>query len=142
MADIQRISPVEARELLNEGYVYVDVRTEAEFAEGHPAGAFNVPGPAGAQPNPDFVTVMNANFPKDAKLVLGCRAGGRSLRAAQALLADGYTNVIDQRAGWDGTRDTFGSVTEPGWSRVGLPGEKGTPAGRSYPDMKAKLAAK
>ena len=40
------------------------------------------------------------------------------MRAAQALVAAGFTNVIDQRAGWDGARDSFGQVTEPGWSRA------------------------
>jgi rhodanese-related sulfurtransferase len=135
MADIKRISPAEAQAMLAEGYVYVDVRTEVEFNEGHPAGSFNVPGPAGQQPNPDFLRVMQANFPQNAKIIVGCRSGGRSLRAAKALVENGYTNVIDQRAGWDGMRDAFGQLTEDGWSRVGLPTEKGQPNGRSYADL-------
>jgi rhodanese-related sulfurtransferase len=135
MTDIFRISPAEAQTKLEDGYVYVDVRTEVEFNEGHPAGAFNVPGPAGQQPNPDFLRVMQANFATDARIVVGCRSGGRSLRAAKALVEAGYTNVIDQRAGWDGARDAFGQLTEQGWSRVGLPTEKGQPAGRSYADL-------
>ncbi len=135
MADIRRISPAEAHAKLAEGYVYVDVRTEVEFNEGHPSGAFNVPGPAGQQPNPDFLRVMLANFPKNTKIVVGCRSGGRSLRAANALVDNGYTNVFDQRAGWDGARDAFGQLTEPGWTRVGLPAEKGQPAGRAYADL-------
>jgi rhodanese-related sulfurtransferase len=133
---VRRISPQEARAKLDEGYVYVDVRTEAEFVEGHPAGAYNVPGPAGASPNPDFLRAMNASFAKDAKIVVGCRSGGRSLRAAEALVADGFTDVFDQRAGWDGARDVFGQVTEPGWTRVGLPAEKGSPAGRTWAELK------
>ena len=41
---VARISPEEAHaKVTNEGYAYVDVRTEAEFAAGHPAGAYNVP---------------------------------------------------------------------------------------------------
>jgi rhodanese-related sulfurtransferase len=138
MADIQRISPAEAEAKLAEGYTFIDVRTEVEFHEGHPAGAFNVPGPAGQQPNPDFLRVMNANFPKDTPIITGCRSGGRSLRAAKALVEDGYTNVLDQRAGWDGVRDQFGQLQEPGWTRVGLPSEKGTPTGRSYADLRIK----
>ena len=136
MADPKRVSPAEAHALLSEGYVYVDVRTEAEFTAGHPLGAYNVPvmlaGGGGMQPNPAFVEVMRASFAKDAKIVVGCKAGGRSLRAATALLGDGFTNVIDQRAGWDGARDAFGQVTEPGWSPAGLPSETGEPAGRGY----------
>ena len=68
---------------------------------------------------------MKAAFPSDAKIVVGCKAGGRSLRAAQALVAAGFTNVVDQRAGWDGARNPFGQVTEPGWAAAGLPREDG-----------------
>jgi rhodanese-related sulfurtransferase len=79
---------------------------------------------------------MAAAFPKDAKIVVGCKAGGRSLRAAQTLASQGFTQVVDQRAGWDGARDPFGQMIEPGWSRVGLPVEQGQPSGRAWEDMK------
>jgi rhodanese-related sulfurtransferase len=142
MPNPTRISPQEANEKLAEGWTYVDVRTTEEFADGHPAGAVNVPlmhaGAGGMVQNADFLRVMGAAFPKDAKLVLGCRSGGRSLRAAHVLLAEGFTTVVDQRAGWDGARNPFGQVSEPGWSRAGLPTEQGQPAGRSWADMKQK----
>jgi rhodanese-related sulfurtransferase len=137
-----KISPEEANAKLAEGWTYVDVRTVEEFDDGHPAGALNVPisfaGRAGMQPNPDFVRVMKASFTPDAKIIVGCKAGGRSMRAAQVLAAEGFTQVLDQRAGWDGVRNPFGQVAEPGWSRVGLPSETGRPAGRSWDDLKAK----
>lgn len=136
MSEPKRVSPQEAQALLAEGYVYVDVRSEAEFAEGHAAGAYNVPlmhaGGGGMTPNTRFREVMRARFPLDAKLIVGCKAGNRSLRAANALLADGYTDVVDQRAGWDGVRDPFGKLSEPGWGPAGLPSETGEPADRSY----------
>src|SRR5580698_3972888 len=123
MTDPTRISPQEASAKLAEGWTYVDVRTTQEFEAGHPPGAVNVPlmhaGPGGMVPNPDFLAVMSAAFPVDARLVVGCKAGGRSLRAARALLGAGFTSILDQRAGWDGARDAFGQVTEPGWSRAG-----------------------
>jgi hypothetical protein len=59
------------------------------------------------------------------------------MRAAQALIASGYTNVVDQRAGFDGPRDAFGGLSEPGWSTLGLPTETETP-GSSYADLKKK----
>jgi rhodanese-related sulfurtransferase len=142
MADIKRISPKEASEKLAEGFTYVDVRTVEEFAAGHPAGAVNVPfmhaGGGAMTPNPDFVRVMSAAFPRDAKIICGCKAGGRSIRAAQTLASEGFTSVLDQRAGWDGARSPFGQLAEPGWSRVGLPTEEGQPGGRSWEDMKSK----
>jgi rhodanese-related sulfurtransferase len=141
-----RISPQEASEKLAQGWTYVDVRTTQEFEAGHPAGAVNVPilhaAPGGMAPNPDFLRVMNAVFAKDAKIVVGCKAGARSLRAAQTLSADGFANVLDQRAGWDGARDPFGQLAEPGWSRVGLPVETGGTGGGSWDDMQRKAAGR
>jgi rhodanese-related sulfurtransferase len=142
MANLTRISPQEASQKLAEGWTYVDVRTVEEFEAGHPPGAVNVPialaAPGRMTPNPDFLPVMAAAFPKDAKIVVGCKAGGRSMRAAQELLGAGFTNVVDQRAGWDGARDPFGQIVEPGWSRVGLEVEQGNPSGRSWDEMKKK----
>ena len=142
MANLTRISPQEASQKLAEGWTYVDVRTVEEFEAGHPPGAVNVPialaAPGRMMPNADFLPVMAAAFPKDAKIVVGCKAGGRSLRAAQALVAAGFTGVLDQRAGWDGARDAFGQMSEPGWSRANLPIERGEPMGRTYADLKKK----
>ena len=139
MSDPKRVSPEDAHALLAEGYLFVDVRTDTEFGLGHPAGAYNVPvmnqGAGGMEPNPRFLEVMKASFPVDAKLVVGCKAGGRSLKAATILREAGYQTVVDQRAGWDGARDPFGQVTEPGWSKVGLPSETGQPEGRSYESL-------
>jgi rhodanese-related sulfurtransferase len=138
--EVTRVSPEEAHAKLQDGYVYVDVRSEPEFAEGHPSGAYNVPlmhmGSDGMTPNPDFLTVMKRRFASDARLVLGCKGGARSLRAARLLLAEGFVDVVDQRAGWSGAADPFGKITEPGWSRVGLPTETGAPEGRSFAHLK------
>jgi len=142
MATIQRVSPAEAKKLVDEqGYVYLDVRSEPEFAGGHPVGAQNIPlmhaGAGGMTPNPDFLAVVQAVYPKDTKLVVGCKAGGRSLKAGEMMIAAGYTDVIDQRAGFDGPRDAFGALTEKGWGPAGLPVETATPGG-SYGELKTK----
>lgn len=130
MTEPKRVSPEEAKQLMDEeGYTYLDVRTEPEFVAGRPVGAKLVPimlaGPSGMTPNPDFLKGVEALFGKDTKLVVGCKAGGRSAKAAAALTAAGYTNIIDQRAGFDGARNSFGQVTEKGWADSGLPIEKG-----------------
>jgi rhodanese-related sulfurtransferase len=142
MSDPTRISPKEASDKLAEGWTYLDVRTAQEFEAGHPPGAVNVPimhvAGGGMAPNPDFARVLSAVFPKNEKIIVGCKSGGRSLRAAQILLAEGFLNVLDQRAGWDGARSPFGEITEPGWSRAGLPSELGQPSGRSWEDVKRK----
>jgi rhodanese-related sulfurtransferase len=142
MSKIQRVSPAEAKRLIDEeGYLYLDVRSEPEYAAGHPAGAHNVPilhaGPGGMKPNPDFLGVVGALYPKDAKIVVGCRSGQRSMRAAEAMVSAGYTRIVDQRAGFEGPRDAFGAVTEPGWGPAGLPVEQATP-GASYAELRQK----
>jgi rhodanese-related sulfurtransferase len=129
--DVTRVSPAEAHDLITrDGYAYVDVRTEAEFVAGHPAGAYNVPFQLplgdGMTDNPDFLRVMHATFTTDTPLVVGCRSGQRSLRAARALVDAGFSHVVDQRAGWAGVRSPFGELTEKGWQAAGLPAETGT----------------
>ena len=121
----RKVSPSEALALMHEGFTYVDVRTESEFADGHPAGAINVPwlkdGPIDPEPNEAFLETMTASFDRSARLVVGCKAGARSAKACDALEAAGFTGVVEQRAGFDGTRGTFGEIVEPGWKRCGLP---------------------
>jgi rhodanese-related sulfurtransferase len=133
------VTPEEAQNLLGEGYVYVDVRSEPEFEGGHPAGSMNVPishmGAAGFEPNPEFMAVLEKTFEKDAKLIIGCKTGARSRRAAAMLTSAGFTNVADMIAGFAGSRDAFGRPS-PGWSQKGLPVETGSPDGRAYADVK------
>lgn len=138
---VTRVSPEEAAALVREhGYVYVDVRSIPEFEAGHPTGAFNIPlmhkTAGGMQPNPDFAADVESQFGKDDKIVLGCRSGGRSLRAAEMLLSMGFTNVVDQRAGWAGARDAFGQLQEPGWEAAGLPTETTATPGRDYHSLR------
>jgi rhodanese-related sulfurtransferase len=139
---VKRVSPEEARDLLEkEGYVYVDVRSIPEFEAGHPTGAYNVPlqhlGPGGMTPNLEFMAVMEKAFPKDAKLVVGCKSGGRSLQAASLLLSAGYRSVIDQRAGFQGTVDPRGRP-EAGWGPKGLPTSRQATEGHAYEALRGK----
>jgi rhodanese-related sulfurtransferase len=136
---VKRVTPAEARELMDkEGYAYLDVRSIPEFDAGHPEGAYNVPllhARAGTMlPNPDFLAVMQRHFPKDSRLVVGCRSGSRSLQAATILQSVGYTQVADQRAGFEGSQDAAGRV-DPGWRPLGLPVSRTAGAGRAYADL-------
>jgi rhodanese-related sulfurtransferase len=136
----RRVTPDQARELMEkEGYVYVDVRSVPEFQAGHPTGAYNVPlnhmGPAGTSPNPDFLAAMEKSFPKDARLIVSCKAGGRSARAAAMLEGAGFTNVADQHDGFEGREG-------PGWRPKGLPVSQEAPADRTWEGVSAKLEKK
>ena len=135
---VKRVSPEEAKDLIDkEGYVYLDVRSLPEFEAGHPTGAYNVPllhqGPVGMTPNPDFLSVMEKSFPKGARLVVGCKAGGRSQRAAALLESAGFTSVVDQKAGYEGP-----NPLEPGWRPKGLPTSTDAAADHTYEGLRAK----
>ncbi len=125
----QRVDPKQASALLQQGWTYVDVRTEQEFEAGHPGGSVNVP-----LSSPDFLAVMKANFPHDAKLVIGCLLGGRSARACQVLEAEGYSQLVDQTAGWGGQRDGTGRVVMVGWADSNFP----VGGGKRFADVRSK----
>ena len=136
---VKRVSPEEALGLMqNEEWSYVDVRSVPEFEQGHPVGAYNVPlahmGPGGSAANPHFLKAMERHFPRDARLVVGCRTANRAEHAVVMLLRAGYTNVAIQRAGFLGTRDFFGR-SDPGWGKKDLPTSLVAESGRSWADL-------
>ena len=142
---VREITPQDANEKLKSGedVVYIDVRTESEFAAGHPAGAVNIPvafpDPGrGMVRNPEFVKVVEAHFPKDKKLILGCQAGPRSNAAASLLQQAGYEEIFNMLGGFGGMRDSGGRVIAPGWSSLGLPVSDENGEGSSYQSLKAK----
>ena len=136
---VTNVTPLEAKRLLDdEGYTYLDVRTVEEFEAGHPSGAFNVPvAHAGMAPNGEFVPVVEAAFEKDALLVVGCKSGGRSARAAEILASRGYSNVVNMDGGFHGRFSPFGTIAQAGWVQEGLPTET-TDEDRSYEALRAK----
>lgn len=125
-------------------HTYVDVRSIPEFENGHPTGAHNVPllnrdrQTGQMRPNPDFLTVMQANYPPDSKLLIGCQMGGRSAQAGQILVAAGYQNVTNVLGGFGGAQDrTTGQIIE-GWAGAGLPVERDAPAEHRYDALRQK----
>jgi len=146
--DIKRISPEEAKELLDseESYVYIDVRTGPEFESGHVPGSKNIPvidrDPYGRmQPNHRFVEIVEANFGKDAKCIVGCQMGGRSMQAAAQLLSAGFTNVVDMRGGMGGETDPMGQTAYPGWAARGLPMTTESDDADQYPKLLDKAGS-
>ena len=139
----KEVSVEEAAALLEAagGHVYVDVRSVPEFQEGHPDGALNVPvmhrQALGLAPNADFLSVMEARFPKEARLLLGCLSGQRSAAAARILDAAGYTDVSNVEGGFGGQRSPSGESLARGWAELGLPTGSGDPEGRSYASLAA-----
>lgn len=71
------------------GYIILDVRTPAEFAEKHIPNAINIP-------NETIGTNEISALPdKDQLIMVYCRSGRRSKEAAEKLVKLGYTNVVE-----------------------------------------------
>jgi rhodanese-related sulfurtransferase len=142
---IKEVTPQQAHDILNAdtSVVYIDVRTEREFAQGHPQGAINIPvafpDPArGMMMNKDFVKIVEASFPHDKKIIVGCQAGPRSNAAAGFLAQAGFQNVSNMIGGFGGMRDPMGTVIAPGWAASGLPVSDDNGEGVSYMSLAAK----
>lgn len=87
-------------------------------------------GPGGMTPNPRFAAEVAARFPKDAPIMLSCKAGGRSARAAAVLADLGFTRLLDQIGGWGGGNG------DPGWVAAGGPATTETLPGRAHAELK------
>lgn len=138
---IRRVDPDQAAELLEQGWTYLDVRSVAEYVEGHVPGSYNIPlldfAPGeGLKPNTNFLGEVLAAFDLEQPLVIGCKSGGRSARAATVLVESGFTNVVDMRGGFYGEVDQSGVVSCAGWAQRGLPVASGDEPGRSYRDLR------
>ncbi len=71
------------------GYIILDVRTPAEFAEKHIPNAINVP-------NETIGTDEISQLPdKNQLIMVYCRSGRRSKEAAEKLVKLGYTNIVE-----------------------------------------------
>ena len=145
---IVQITPPDAHQTLRQdaAVVYLDVRTEAEFQAGHPERAVNIPvvffdQAAGRPvPNQHFLIVVEATIPKEATVVVGCQAGGRSQRAAEIMEQAGYTQVSNMMGGFGGGQDQQGQ-TIAGWQEAGLPVNAENSDGVSYASLAEKAGA-
>jgi rhodanese-related sulfurtransferase len=108
-------------------HVFLDVRTVAEFDAGHPAGSINIPwalkGVMGMSPNPDFLKTVQKHVPKDARIFVSCKMGGRSMHACNAMAGAGYVDLINIDGGFGGRPDPEGGPPVKGWAEAGLPVE-------------------
>ena len=142
---IEEVTPQQAHDILtnDKSAVYIDVRSEGEFAKGHPQGAVNIPlafpDPArGMMMNSDFVKIVEANFPREKKIIVGCQAGPRSTSAANMLQQAGFQDVSNLLGGFGGMRDSTGKVSAPGWAISGLPVSTDNGEGISYQSLSTK----
>ena len=90
----QALPPRGVRELIDEGAVVLDVRTSAEYGEGHVPGAVNV-----SIESPQFVERCGWFIPQDAVIVLVAASPtdpGRALTGLSRVGLDGVTGYLQR----------------------------------------------
>ena len=110
------VDPNQATRLINDGAALLDVRTEAEYKNGHIANAVNIP-----------ISQLKSrldklSFSKTEPLVIYCQTGSRSGRACALLAKSGYEKVYNLGGGI------------MAWQSAGMPVTKG----KSKPNKKKK----
>lgn len=90
LADVPHVDVAELRSQPSDALV-LDVREPEEYAHGHVPGAINLP-------QAELASRLD-EVPRDRPLLLVCRSGVRSLRAAQFLRQVGFDRVANVRGG-------------------------------------------
>ena len=91
---MNEVSPQEAWQRIQQGAFFVDVREPQEYEELHAQGAVLIP-----------LSEFQGRYqeiPKNREVIVVCRSGGRSARAAQFLLDQGYNafNLVGGTQDW------------------------------------------
>lgn len=108
-AEEARIDPGQAEAIIKKGdpeLMLIDVRSPAEYQSGHIKNAINL--------EINAVTIESEldRLPRDTPILVYCKSGARSLRAAKMLSNAGFKNVMTLEGG----------ITS--WTKAGLPIEK------------------
>lgn len=87
-SNVHRLTFAEVQNDIKDGAMLYDVRTPAEYTDGHFEGATNF----------NVEDILAGNLPdvsKGKKIYVYCRSGSRSGQAASALKAAGFTDIND-----------------------------------------------
>ena len=154
------VTASEANNMLqDDAVIFIDIRSRAEVAFlGMPVEAdINIPYMImpmlaeyddekqgySLEVNPDFPNVFSDyaeenNITTTSKIILMCRSGSRSARAADLLFDMGYTNVYSVVDGYEGDKSkdgpSKGQRTVNGWKNDGLQWSYSIRPDQVYPD--------
>lgn len=97
-----------AKAVADTSYVVLDVRTPAEYTEGHiPGTHFNID-----VLEDNYTEIALKNLPKDKPIALYCRSGNRSKNAARILAENGY-EVVELGSGFRGWVAAGNKIEKP-----------------------------
>ncbi|XCB29205.1 rhodanese-like domain-containing protein [Arcanobacterium hippocoleae] len=100
-----RLETETASDELKTGYsantapILLDVRTPAEFSDGHLAGAINID-----FFDPNFGEIINS-LPRNQSYILYCRSGGRAQSALETMRTLGFENITNAGGYKDASRN-------------------------------------
>jgi rhodanese-related sulfurtransferase len=110
---VPELTVAQAKEELEQGHInlVLDVREPAEWEKGHIPGVLLAPrgmlewyaDPTTPYAKPELTTQ------RDARIIVTCASGGRSMLAAETLRKMGYTDVVNMAGGFNE------------WSKQGFP---------------------
>ena len=99
--EYRNVSVTDLKAAVEGGAAVLDVRTAAEFAEGHIAGATNIP--------LDGLGALTGDLDPGQPLYVICRSGSRSAQASAQLVKAGFRDI----------RNVTGGMNE--WQAAGYP---------------------
>ena len=91
LSGFKEIDPSYVQELAAKGAHLIDVRTEAEVAQGVINGAIHIP--------LHLLPLRAAEIPQDIPVVIYCRSGARSAQACAFMASKGYENMHNLAGG-------------------------------------------
>lgn len=91
LSGFKEVDPINVAELTAKGAHLVDVRTEAEVAQGVIDGAVHIP--------LHLLPLRADDLPKDKPVVIYCRSGARSAQACAFMASKGFDNMHNLAGG-------------------------------------------
>lgn len=91
LSGFKEVDPGYVAELAAKGAHLIDVRTEAEFAQGVIDGAMHIP--------LHLLPLRADDIPQDKPVVIYCRSGARSAQACAFMASRGYDNMHNLAGG-------------------------------------------
>lgn len=91
LSGFKEVDPAYVAELAAKGAHLIDVRTEAEVAQGVIDGAIHIP--------LHLLPLRASDIPQDKPVVVYCRSGARSAQACAFMASKGYGNMYNLAGG-------------------------------------------
>lgn len=91
LSGFKEVDPAYVAELAAKGAHLIDVRTEAEVAQGVIDGAIHIP--------LHLLPLRAADIPQDKPVVIYCRSGARSAQACAFMASKGFSNMHNLSGG-------------------------------------------